>query len=142
MMTNDHLKKILKETGTFDAPGIATLLKEAQKKDPNMTLESYLLKEKKMPEEMLYRIAAQYYKLPFVNLREQPIRQDILFLIPEPIAISHKVIAFDRNTEELRIATLEPTNLQTFEFIKRKTNLRLKVYFTNPTSLDQSLKLC
>jgi type IV pilus assembly protein PilB len=139
-MSNDLLKKILKETGTFDANGVAQLLKEAAKKDANLPLETFLLKEKKMPEEMLYRIAAQYYKLPFVNLRDTPIRQDVLFLIPEPIAVQHKIIAFERTPEELRVASLEPTDLQTFEFIKRKTNLRLKVFFTNPTSLEQALK--
>ncbi len=139
-MNNDLLKKILIETGTFDRNGLAQLLKDVEKKDPNMPLESYLLKEKKMPEEMLYRIAAQYYKLPFISLKEQPIRQDILFLIPEPIAVSHRIIAFDKTPDELRVATLEPTNLQTFEFIKRKTGLKIKVYFTTPSSLDQVTK--
>lgn len=140
MLSNDLLKKILRETGTFDMKGINQLLKETKEKDSSMTLEQYLLKEKKMPEEMLYRIAAQFYKLPFVNLREQPIRKDILFLIPEPIAVSHKMISFEKTDDELRIATLEPTDLQTFEFIKRKTNLKLKVYYTNPASFDEAIK--
>jgi type IV pilus assembly protein PilB len=140
MLNNDLLKKILRETGTFDVKGINQLLKEAKEKSADMTLEQYLLKEKKMPEEMLYRIAAQFYRLPFVNLREQPIRQDILFLIPEPIAVSHKLIAFEKTDDELRVATLEPTDLQTFEFVKRKTNLKLKVYYTNPSSFESAVK--
>jgi type IV pilus assembly protein PilB len=140
MLHDDLLKQILRETGTFDAKGLETLLKDLKAKDPSMPLETFLLKEKKMPEEMLYRIAAQFYKLPFVNLREQPIRQDILFLIPEPIAVSHRVIAFDKTENELRVATLEPTDLQTFEFIKRKTNLKLQVYYTGPTSFEEALK--
>lgn len=141
MLTDDLLKKILRETGTFDAAGIAQIVKESKEKDPNMALETFLLKEKKMPEELLYRIAAQFYKLPFVNLREHPIRQDILFLIPEPIAISHKVVAFEKTEDELRVATMDPTDLQTFEFIRRKTSLKLRVYYTNPGSLETALKL-
>ncbi len=140
MLNNELLKKILRETGTFDAKGLAQLLNEAKARDPKMALETFLLKEKKMPEEMLYRIAAQYYKLPFINLRDLPIRQDILFLIPEPIAVSHNIVAFERTGDELRVATLDPTDLQTFEFIKRKTNSRIKVFYTNPSSLDESLK--
>ena len=140
MLNNELLKKILRETATFDMKGINQLLKEAKEKDPNMSLEAYLLKEKKMPEEMLYRIAAQFYKLPFINLREVPIRQDILFLIPEPIAASHKLISFEKTDDELRVASLEPTDLQTFEFIRRKTNLKLKVYYTNPSSFEEALK--
>jgi type IV pilus assembly protein PilB len=140
MINNELLKKILRETGTFDAKGLNLLIAEAKEKDPAMPLEVFLLKEKKMPEEMLYRIAAQYYKLPFINLRELPIRQDILFQIPEPIAQSHRTVAFDKKQDELNVATLEPTDLQTFEFIKRKTGLRLKVHYTNPSSLEEALK--
>jgi len=140
MLDDKLLKDILLETGTFNKEGVAALVKEAKEHDAKISLESYLLKVKKMPEEMLYRIAAQYYKLPYVNLRDQPIRQDILFLIPEPIAQSHKVIAFEKTPEELRIATMEPTDLQTFEFIKRKSNLRVKVYYTNPASFDAAIK--
>jgi len=140
MLSNDVLKKILRDTGTFDAKGLAALIAEARAKDPKMTLENFLLKEKKMPEEMLYRIGAQYYKLPFINLRETPIRQDILFLIPEPIAVSHNVVAFEKLADELHIASLDPSDLQTFEFIKRKTGLRIKLFFTHPTSLEEALK--
>jgi type IV pilus assembly protein PilB len=140
MLNNDLLKKILRDTGTFDAKGLATLLTEAKDKDPKMSLETFLLKEKKMPEEMLYRIAAQFYKLPFINLRDVPIRQDILFLIPEPIAVSHFVVAFEKTENELHIATLDPTDLQTFEFIKRKTGLPTKIYLTHPNSLDEALR--
>lgn len=140
MLSNDLLKKILRETNTFDAKGITQLLKEAKDKDANQPLETFLIKEKKMPEEMLYRIAAQFYKLPFVTLRDQPIRQDVLFLIPEPIATAHKIVAFERTEDELRVATLDPTDLQTFEFIKRKTNLKLKVYYTHPASFEEAMR--
>jgi len=140
MLSNELLKKILRETGTFDTKGVTQLIKEAKEKDESMSLEAYMVKEKKMPEEMLYRLAAQFFKLPFINLREQPIRQDILFLIPEPIALSHKVVAFEKSEDELKVATLEPTDLQTLEFIKRKTNLKLKVYYTNPSSFEEASK--
>lgn len=139
MLNDELLKKILRKTGTFTPHGFKELLVEKEKNKPDITLEQFLLKDKKMPEEMLYRLTAQFYKLPFINLREQPIRQDILFLIPETIATAHKIVAFERTEEELHVATLEPTNLQTFEFIKRKTNLKVKVYFTNPSSLETAL---
>ncbi|MBN1585086.1 type II/IV secretion system protein [Candidatus Uhrbacteria bacterium] len=140
MLNDDLLKKILKETGTFDAKGLKSLLDELGKTETDISLEKFLLKEKKMPEEMLYRIAAQYYKLPFINLRDTPIRQDILFLIPEPIANSHQVVAFEKTEDELKIVTLNPTDLQTFEFIKRKTGLKLKIFYTNPTSLEEAIR--
>ncbi|MBI4457798.1 type II/IV secretion system protein [Candidatus Uhrbacteria bacterium] len=140
MLNDELLKKILRDTGTFDANGVKQLLQENKDKDPNMSLESFLLKDKKMPEEMLYRIVAQFYKLPFINLRDQPIRQDVLFMIPEAIAVSHKIVAFEKTENELKVATLEPTDLQTFEFIKRKTGIKLKVFFANPQSIEEALK--
>jgi type IV pilus assembly protein PilB len=140
MLQDELLKKILKETKTFDSKGLKALLKEVKDEDQDMSLEHYLLKVKKMPEEMLYRIAAQFYKLPFVSLKEKPIRRDILHMIPEPIASSHKLAAFDQEDDELLVASLEPTDLQTFEFIQRKTDLKIKVYMTSPSSFEMAMK--
>lgn len=139
MLNDELIQKILRKTDTFTQKGLKDLLAEKERDKPDMSLEDYLLKEKNMPEEMLYRIVAQFYKLPFVNLRDQPIRQDILFLIPEPIARSQNIVAYEMTDGELRVATLDPTNLQTFEFIKRKTNSKVGVYYTNPSSLQAAL---
>ena len=47
---------------------------------------------------------------------------------------------FDKSDSGLKIATLDPDNLQVFEFIKKKTDLPLQVYVTTPSSLKEAIK--
>src|SRR3989344_9285175 len=139
MFSQEKLKEILLETKAIAAKELELYLSEAEKR--NQTLENYLVSQKIINEEQLYQSASTFYNLPFTNLKNETIRKDILFLIPEPIAITHQVVAFDKNETELKIATLSPENLQIFEFLAKKTGLEPKVYITTPESMAEALKL-
>jgi len=139
MFKEDQLKKVLLETKTVGAQELDLYLEEAKKR--NQTLEDYLVSQKVIGQEQLYQIAANYYNLPFINLKNETVRKDILFLIPEPLAATHKIIAFNKTDTELKIATLNPTDLQLFEFLSKKTGLEIKIYLTTPESLNEVIKL-
>lgn len=139
MFSQEKLKEILLETKAIATKELELYLSEAEKRNQN--LENYLISQKIINEEQLYQSASTYFNLPFTNLKNETIRKDILFLIPEPIATTHQVVAFDKNEAELKIATLNPENLQIFEFLAKKTGLEPKVYITTPESMAEALKL-
>ncbi len=112
--------------------------KEAEKLGKK--LENYLIEKKIITSSSLYESAAAYFNVPFVNLKDQIIRKDILLNIPEPIASTHQIIAFSADDKEIKIATLDPENIEIFEFIRKKTNLEPKIYLTTPESLDETIK--
>lgn len=58
--------------------------------------------------------------MPFINLKDQTIRKDVLFNIPEPIAATHQIVSFAADDKEIKIATLDPENMEIFEFIRKK----------------------
>lgn len=68
----------------------------------------------------MYEIAAQVRGVPFINLKEIPIRKDILFTIPEPIAQTHQVICFDADENSIKVATINPNNLQLIDFLQKR----------------------
>ncbi|MAF13963.1 MAG: hypothetical protein CMI53_03650 [Parcubacteria group bacterium] len=138
MLSENQLKKILLKTKTSGKKEINLYLEEAKKR--NQTLEEYLVSQKIIGGEQLYKAAAQYFNLPFINIKNETIRKDILFLIPEPIATTHKVIAFDKSDSELKIAALNPDDLQIFEFLGKKTGLDIKIHLTTPESISEALK--
>jgi len=112
--------------------------KEAEKY--GKTLENYLIEKKITTSNSLYENAANYFNVPFINLKDQVIRKDVLFNIPEPIATTHQVIAFAIDDKEIKIATLDPENIEIFEFIRKKTNLKPVIYLTTPESLNETIK--
>ena len=138
MFNENQLTKILLQTKAFDKKELTRHLAEAQKR--NQTLEQYLVSQKILGEEQLYETAASFFNLPFINLKNENIRKDILFLIPEPIAATHKIVAFDKTDQELKIASLNPGDLEIFEFLAKKTGLEIKIYLTTPESISEALK--
>lgn len=138
MFDENKLKKILLDTKSIGKKELDLYVEEAGKR--NLSLEGYLTSQKIISEEQLYKTAADYFKLPFINLKNETIRKDILFLIPEPIATTHKIVAFDKTEDKLKIASLNPEDLQIFEFLSKKTSADLEIYITSPTSLNDALK--
>ncbi|NUM25173.1 MAG: Flp pilus assembly complex ATPase component TadA [Candidatus Buchananbacteria bacterium] len=138
MIDDGKLEKILLETKTIGKKELDLYLEEAKKR--NQSLEEYILSQKAFNEDQLYQIVAQYFNLPFINLKNETIRKDILFLIPEPIASTHKIAAFDRNEHELKIAALNPEDLQIFEFLSKKTDAEIKIHITTPSGINEALK--
>ena len=95
MFSNAELKKILIKTKSLGEKELKLHLEEAENR--NHELEQCLTSQKIISEEQLYQTAASFYNLPFINLKNQTIRKDILFMIPEPLAVTHKIIAFDKS---------------------------------------------
>ncbi len=114
------------------------LKKEAKKE--KIKLESLLIKKNILTEELLYENLANHLKLKFIDLKNITIRRDILFLIPEPIANTHRIIAFDKSNKLLKIATNDPDDIQIFEFIEKRIGIPIEKYITAPGSLSEALK--
>ena len=106
----------------------------------NLPLERVLVQNGAVSEDALYRELAKLLDLPFVDLSSQVIRKDILFLIPEPIASGHRIIPFDKTANELLVATTEPEDIQTIEFVRRKTGLPVKIFITTPAGVTNAVK--
>ncbi len=77
--------------------------------------------------------------IPFVNLEKDKIPPEILKIIPEPIARSHNIIAFRKSGGNLEVAMLDPEDLKTVEFIKKKANLKILPRLTTPESIKNVL---
>jgi type IV pilus assembly protein PilB len=138
MFTKHQIKSILEKANILTAENFERMNKEAAKN--KKTIENYLIEKKIITQLALYEEAAKYFNVPFVNLKEQTIRKDILLSIPEPIAIAHNLIAFSADSKEIKIAALDPGDLEIFEFLKKKTGLEQKIYLTTPDSVKEGLK--
>lgn len=138
MLPPGILKKIILQNKFFDPKewrGIENKAKEA-----NVAVEQYLLDKKLLLEEQIYKAAAAFYQVPFIDLRGQNIKKEVLFLLSEPYAVANQVLPFERDGDGIKIAALRPDDLQLSDFIQRKTGLTPKFYFPAPTSLKEALK--
>lgn len=137
MPQTNLIKKLLIDKKILDSKSLAELEKSAQEK--GVALEDYLFEKRIISEDLLYRTLAIDLKLPFIDLKKNLIPKEVLFLIPEQIAQAHQIIAFEKSKDSIKLATSDPEDLQTFEFIKRKINLEPKIHLTTPTNIKEVL---
>lgn len=139
MINQKDLEEILKKNKIIDAKQLKGFSSKARAN--NQKLEDFLIDQKIISPDLLYEKAAEYYKMPFINLKNQAIRKDILYLIPEITARAHQTIAFDKTDKELSVATLDISNLELFDFLSKKTQLEIKLNITTPENIKEALKL-
>jgi type IV pilus assembly protein PilB len=86
-------------------------------------------------EDALGQIIGEFYQVPYVKLSHKVIPFDILELIPEEAATTFQVIPFARDGNEISVAMLDPSDLEAREFVKRKSGLKLKIFYVAPLDL-------
>lgn len=139
MINQKDLEEILLKNKILDAKQLKKYSEQTRKSTE--TLEDAIVEEKIISPALLYELAAKFYKLPFIHLKDKTIRKDVLFLIPEITARSHQTIAFDKTSDELNIATLDISNIELFDFLAKKTQLELKLHITTPEDIADTLKI-
>lgn len=137
MLLPNTLRNILKQYNLGDP--IALKAMEVKAAKANKGLEEILISEGTINETDLYQKASEYLKVPYISLKGKEIKKDVLNLIPGPLAGAHQVVAFDKEKNELLLAMSDPTDIQTVEFLRRKTGLEPKVYITSPSDLKEAL---
>jgi len=138
MLSQDHLTKAMLASKTLSAAEVKDL--QAKLKTENLSLEEYLVKKRVVTEDVLYEMVAKNLNLPYIDLKNLNIRKDILLAVPEPIAQAHEVIAFDRDDKTVKVATTDPDDLQTFEFLEKSLQTKLQIYLTSPSSFREAVK--
>lgn len=138
MLKAEPLKKILLQGKIVTREQIRRAEKQAKK--DKIDLAAALVKEGMISEEELMETRAGSAKIPSINLKKKKVPRDVLLLIPEPIARNHQVVAFEKAKDKLSLAMVDPTDLQTIEFIKKKAGMEIEVYFTTPSAIEEVLK--
>ena len=117
---------------------LEAVFKQAQEEKKKMA--DLLLEKKLLTDMQLRKLYAYIMGVPFVDLTKETIPADILQIVPEPIAKKYKIIAFEKDGQNLKIAMLNPEDIQTIDFIRKKTGLKMVTCLTSEESIDGALK--
>lgn len=117
---------------------VEEVVKEA--KSTEKDLGSLLLEKKLVKEAELQRMYAYILGIPFVDLSKEAVPIEILQIVPELIAKKYNIVSFQKTGSDLKVAMLNPEDLQTIDFIKKKTSLRIIPCLTTRESIQSALK--
>lgn len=138
-MSNIELNELLKDKKIVTEESLATLQQNWHSVKIPTPWEDFLVGEKVVTEKQLLDLKSEALKVPIIDLLNEHIEPEVLSLVPEPIAHRHKIIAFAKTKDQLSLAMVDPTDLQTKEFIQKKTGLAIAVFLIGKTSLDFGL---
>jgi len=135
---NTQLKDFIKDAGMVKEDDLEAAFEEAQNGDKR--LGELLVEKKFISEVQLRKLYAYILGVPFVDLTKELIPSDILQIVPEPIAKKYSIIAFAKDGQNLKIAMLNPEDIQTIDFIRKKTGLKIITCLTSEESISVILK--
>ncbi|OHA28589.1 MAG: hypothetical protein A3C08_02445 [Candidatus Taylorbacteria bacterium RIFCSPHIGHO2_02_FULL_47_18] len=140
MLINDtQLEKFIIDSGLVPRSDLDAARAEA--KESGEHIGDVLVKRGKISEDDLRRTEAYVLGIPFVNLKNQKIDYSVLTLVPEPIARTHNIVAFNKTDGSLEVAMLDTDDLTAIDFIKKKTGLKILPRLTDDLSIKSALLL-
>jgi len=134
----EQLKAFMVDGGLVSEDQFAVIQKKA--KETGQRIEDVLISEGAISQEELAKLEAYILGIPFVNLEKETILPEVLKIIPEPIARKNNIIAFRKQGLNLEVAMLDPEDLRTIEFIKKKANLKILPRLTTVESIKNVLR--
>ncbi len=135
---DQQLKAFLKDAGLVKEGDLKEAEKKAKKN--HVSLGDTLVAEGIIKEVERIKTEAYILGVPFVNLENKKIEPEVLRIIPEPIARSHNIVAFRKKEKNLEVAMLDPNDLVTIDFIRKKADLKILPRLTTQESIKYALR--
>ena len=133
----DKLIKLLVDEGLIEKPVIDAAVKRAV--DVNKPLFSLLADEGILDNELLVHAVAQVSGVPYVNLENSMISQDILSLLPSDIAERFMAVPLAEVQNRLAVAMIDANNVQAVDYLSNRIQRPLKVFMASEESVRHVL---
>jgi len=103
--------------------------------------EDILLEKKMVKEEDLLKAKAELWGVPYVNLETVGFSPQSLTLIPQNLAEYYHLVPFevDQKKKTLSVAMVNPLDLETIEFLEKKTGYRIIAYLASRRQIEEAI---
>lgn len=139
-VSKERLKAFLLDAGLVSEKDFERIQKKAGKNKEK--IRDILVSEGLISQENITKLEAYMVGIPFVNLEKEnlSIPQDVLRIIPEQIARANNIVAFRKIGDNLEVAMLDPEDLITIDFVKKKSNLKILPRLSTPEGIKNVLR--
>ncbi len=134
----ERLKNFLVDSNLISSASLE--LVEADAKETGRRFDEILLRRNLISEEILIKSKAYVLGIPFVDLTNEKVEPEVLKIIPEATARRGNIVAFRKSDNNLEVAMLDPADLQTIDFIQKKSNLNILPRLTSRRSLEAVMR--
>lgn len=137
-LPREKLKEILVSGNYVSEQDFERALAEAVKK--NEPAEVSLVMNELIKDKILGELIAKYFDVPFVDLKEENIQNDLLEMLPEAVARAQNAIVFGKNDDVYHLATSDPSNFDFIQHVSQANGGKIKVFYTTPFAMLEVFK--
>jgi type IV pilus assembly protein PilB len=109
--------------------------------NPHKDLGQVLVELGYVSERDVFAAKAQELGIPFADLERVTVDPDVISLIPERVAKSHKVLPLKREGAILWLATSSPSNLQALDDARMASGLRVQAVLAVPQLIEAQIRI-
>jgi type IV pilus assembly protein PilB len=95
----------------------------------NVPLQDVLIGRRLIPKDKLGDLIATSLGIGYINLKDVSIPKEVLSLLKEELAQERKVVPIGRDGYILHLAMMDPSNLETINFVRKITGLNVIPFF-------------
>lgn len=141
------LYKILVDPGFIAEKDFNKILKRAEQE--NKSIEEVLVERNLISDHDLGRVIAEELDIPFIDLRQEGVSEEVLKIIPELVAKVQQVIVFERviskdkkgnKVATLKVAMADPENRKMIKWLKKKTGDEIEIYYATPSAIKDTVR--
>ena len=104
--------------------------------------EEIILQKRLLNDLDFVKVKAEFLRIPFVDLNEIGFAPEALALVPQSVAEKYKVVPYKMDTKDksLWVAMSNPLDLETVEFLEKKTNLKIKTAMAEVKQIEAFIR--
>ena len=106
-----------------------------------VSLQEAAIEKDAITDVALGHLIADSLRVPFVDLKQVNIPEDVFLIVPERIARKYKVTAFEKKADGVKLAMADPSVKLIMDMIARKTGQKVLIYYATERDIDDKLQL-
>jgi hypothetical protein len=132
----DQLKKYLLRDNLITEEKFNEVVGESERKKQSAL--DILVSEQIISSDYLNKLLSGYLGVDLADLGNRKINEEIVRLLPEDIARQRQAVVFNREEDgRLDVALIDPSNLETIEFLKQYLKTEIKPFLASPDDLNR-----
>lgn len=139
LIPDSELKTLLLKSKSLDETKIDKLISLAA--NSRTSLQEAVIENGAISDEKLGMLIAKSLDVPFISLSSLTIPEEIFAIIPERIARKYKVIAFEKDAKGVKLAMVDPSNLEIRQMISQKTAQDVTVFQATEKDINAALQI-
>lgn len=112
---------------------------EIEGKKLNLSPLDIILNRRIVDVNYFYELLSEEIKIPRAQIRNINIPPKVLALVPEKIAFEKKLIPFEIQENILKVAMVNPLDLDTINLLEEITKMKIEPYLSTPQEIQYAL---